>query len=171
MTMIPAALGAIASKTFAEKLITRLGYRRMLATNTVLLGTLIAGFALVQPGAPHAWLIVHLGIFGIVNSLQFTAMNTLALGALDESSASGGNSLLSVVAQVAMGMGVAAAGALLSVFGGGAPVQGSPEVLRTFHTTYACVGALSALAAIVFLQLRPHEGRMGKDGAPGDDTS
>jgi hypothetical protein len=48
--------------------------------------------------------------------LQFTAMNTVTLIDLDDASASSGNSLLSVVAQLSLSLGVACAGALLGGF-------------------------------------------------------
>ena len=45
-------------------------------------------------------------VFGAVNSLQFTAMNTITLKDLDGSMASSGNTLLSKVQMLAMSMGV-----------------------------------------------------------------
>ncbi len=158
MSMIPATLGAMASKAYAERLIRRYGYRRVLVGNTLMLGSVIAAFSLVGPAVPHAWVLAHLAIFGVFNSMQFTAMNTLALGGLDDTFASSGNSLFAVVVQLSMGIGVALAGVLLTMFSGHAPVAGSTEVLRTFHVTYLCIGGLSALAAVVFVQLGPNEG-------------
>jgi EmrB/QacA subfamily drug resistance transporter len=158
LSMIPTALGAMLSKTFAEPLIRRLGYRRTLVGNTLLLGLMIASFALAGHGTPHALLLTQLGLFGIVNSLQFTAMNTLTLGDLEKESASSGNSLLSVVMQLSMSLGVAAAAAMLAAFGGHLQAQQSPDVVRTFRATFVCVGMLSALAAFIFAQLREKEG-------------
>ncbi|MDE2048753.1 MAG: multidrug transporter subunit MdtD, partial [Betaproteobacteria bacterium] len=109
MMMIPTALGAMAVKPFAERLINSVGYRRLLVTNTLVLGVLIGSFSLLGQGAPAVVILLLLGSFGVINSLQFTAMNTLTLGDLDAAQASAGNSLLSVVMQVSMGLGVAAA--------------------------------------------------------------
>jgi len=103
----------------------------------------------------------YLGVFGIVNSLQFTAMNTLTLGDLDDARASSGNSLLSVVMQLSMSLGVAAAGALLAAFANGAAVPSGDELVHTFHATYICMGVLSALAAGIFFQLGRREGPSG----------
>jgi EmrB/QacA subfamily drug resistance transporter len=158
MMMIPTALGAMSVKPFAERLIKGLGYRRLLVGNTLLLGLLIAAFAALDRDTPVWNILVLLAVFGVVNSLQFTAMNTLTLGDLDRANASGGNSLLSVVMQLSMGLGVAAAGALLAAFAGpGAHANGAP-VMRAFHATYISVGLLSVLAAAIFLQLRSEEG-------------
>ena len=151
MTMIPLAIGAMLIKPLAKPLIDRLGYRRILIGNTVLLGSLIASLATVDAQTPRLLLLAHLSLIGMVNSMQFTAMNTVTLVGLSNRDASSGNSLLSVVVQLSMSLGVAAAGALL----GGFTVPGAdgPAVLQAFHLTFLCVGAMSMLAASLFFQL------------------
>ena len=166
LTMVPTVIGAILIKFVAERVIRHFGYRLVLVVNTLLLGGFIAGFALVDRGTPHGAILAYLGLFGICNSMQFTAMNTLTLGDLDSACASSGNSLLSVVIQVSMSLGVAAAGALLAAFATPAVIPiasdvGPSNVVRTFHATYLCMGALSALAAGIFFQLGRHEGPTG----------
>ena len=167
LTMVPIVVGAMFIKFFAEPVIKRFGYRRVLVTNTLLLGCFIAGFALVDAATPHAMILVYLGVFGICNSMQFTAMNTLTLGDLDDARASGGNSLLSVVMQLSMSLGVAAAGALLAAFATPIVIPiasdiGPRNLLHTFHATYICMGLLSALAAGIFFQLGRREGPTGQ---------
>ena len=168
MSMIPTALGAMLCKAFAGPLIRSVGYRRVLVANTMLLGAMIASFALVGTALPHAVLLAMLGCFGVVNSLQFTAMNTLTLGDLDGANASSGNSLLSVVMQLSMSLGVAAGAALLVGFSGGPAVAGSAAVLRAFHATFVCIGLLSAAAALIFLQLGRAEGAGGAPSVPAE---
>ena len=159
LTMVPSVVGAMLIKFFAEPVIKRFGYRHVLVLNTLLLGGFIGGFALVDRNTPHLAILGYLGAFGICNSMQFTAMNTLTLGDLDDARASGGNSLLSVVMQLSMSLGVAAAGALLAAFA--VPTPPGPDLMHTFHATYLCMGALSALAAGIFLQLGRREGPIG----------
>ncbi len=158
MSLIPLALAAMAVKPLAKPLIERLGYRRILTGNTLLLGVLIASLALVDADTPLLQLIGQLGLIGAVNSLQFTAMNTVTLIDLDNRDASSGNSLLSVVVQLAMGLGVAAAllGGFSREFGG------EGQLLQAFQATYLCVGLLSMLAAAIFLQLDPADGRRAR---------
>ena len=163
LTMVPTVVGAMLIKFFAEPVIKRFGYRRVLVTNTLLLGAVIAGFSLVGADTPHLLILVYLGLFGVINSMQFTAMNTITLGDLDDARASGGNSLLSVVMQLSMSLGVAAAGALLAAFATPVVIPiasdvGPSNVLHTFHATYLCMGLLSALAAGIFFQLGRREG-------------
>lgn len=148
LTMIPTVLGAMLTKTLVNRLIPRLGYRRILIGNTLLLGVMMGAFSLIDNRWPYWALVGWMGIFGALNSLQFSAMNTLTLKDLGPELASGGNSLLSVVMQLAMSMGIAVAASLLNLFHGG-----QTEWLPTFHVTYLCVGAMSMLAALIFYQL------------------
>jgi EmrB/QacA subfamily drug resistance transporter len=157
--MVPSVLGAMTSKAFVERLVSRLGYRRMLVTNTLLLGLCIGSFARLEPGVSAPGLALQMFVFGAINSLQFTAMNTITLADLPQSSAGSGNALLSVVMQLSMSLGVASAGALLLEL---APkdhtLAAGPALVLAFHRTYACIGVLGALAAIIFVQLRPEDG-------------
>ncbi len=161
LSMVPTVIGAMTIKFFAERVIKRFGYRRVLTFNTLVLGAFIASFSLVDRSTPHWLILVQLGLFGIVNSMQFTAMNTLTLGDLDDARASAGNSLLSVVMQLSMSLGVAAAGALLAAFVTAPGSSSASGLLHTFHATYLCVGALSATAAWIFFQLGRREGPSG----------
>jgi EmrB/QacA subfamily drug resistance transporter len=169
VTMIPTAAAAILTKRLVAPLIMRFGYRHVLIINTVLVGGAIASFSLITATQPIWLRIVQLAIFGAVNSLQFTAMNTLTLKDLDAENASGGNSLLSMVQMVAMSFGVATAAALLTEFtlafdaGGAAPAR-SPQLLHAFQATFVSVGLITCAAAWIFSQQKrgmsgstPHE--------------
>jgi len=158
LSMVPTVLGAMLTKTLATRLIQRQGYRRVLVANTLLLGALIASFALLDRQTSHFWLAIHLAIFGMVNSLQFSAMNTLTLGDLDAQTASSGNSLLAVVMQLSMSLGVATSSAFLLLFSGASELPRGQDLLPAFHATYLSIGAMAALAAFIFYQLRRHEG-------------
>ncbi len=173
LMMLPTSMGAILSKRLATPLITRFGYRRTLVVNTFLVGTAMASFALIS-GAEPLWLgILQLGLFGIVNSLQFTAMNTVTLKDLAGVAASSGNSLLSMVQMLSMSLGVAAAGGLLTTFVdifGRERVQG----LSAFHATFVCVGLMTAASGWIFWQLAadmPIQGQIAEPEAPEVKTS
>jgi EmrB/QacA subfamily drug resistance transporter len=154
LMMLPTSVGAILSKRLATPLITRFGFRRTLIVNTFLVGAAMASFAFISSAEFLAILILQLGLFGIVNSLQFTAMNTVTLKDLTGGVASSGNSMLSMVQMLSMSLGVAAAGGLLTTFVdlfGRDPSQS----LEAFHATFACVGLMTAVSAWIFWQLAP----------------
>jgi EmrB/QacA subfamily drug resistance transporter len=152
LIMIPMALMAIFSKALATRLLNDFGYRVVLFVNTVALGVLIALYSNFSPGTPLYVMLIIFGVFGAVNSLQFTAMNTLTLIGLPDEESSSGNSLLSVVMQLSMSLGVAVAASLMAVFlpSGTTPLAGS-ELAAGFSATYLCMGGTSVFAALIFL--------------------
>jgi EmrB/QacA subfamily drug resistance transporter len=153
MMMIPAALAGMFSKRIVVPLVHRLGYRRVLVGNTLLVGFSMASFALVRPGLPLWVHAVQFAIFGAVNSLQFTAMNTLALRDLEGELASAGNGLLSMVMMLSMSLGIAVAGGLLAAFGEGDPTH--LDTMSAFRWSFACVGLVTMTSAAIFAQLEP----------------
>jgi EmrB/QacA subfamily drug resistance transporter len=165
MMMLPTSVAAMSSKQLVTPLITRVGYRRMLVVNTVLLGAAMASFSLISPAQALWLMIIQLMFFGTVNSLQFTAMNTVTLKDLQGGEASSGNSLLSMVQMLSMSLGVAAAGGLLTTF---ADAYGHEHVLLAFHYTFICVGLMTAASAWIFWQLSPevHVDRQPKEEEP-----
>ncbi len=89
-------------------------------------------------------------------------MNTVTLIDLDDKAASSGNSLLSVVAQLSLSLGVACAGALLGGFTAAIGNDGVETVLGAFQLTFLTVGIMAMLAATIFLQLSPQDGRRAR---------
>lgn len=154
MMMLPVALASMSVKRITTPLIQRHGYRRVLVVNTGLVGVMMGSFAFSSPQQPLALLVLQLALFGAVNSMQFTAMNTLTLKDLVPAAASSGNSLLSMVQMLAMGMGVAAAGAVLAAFteffGSGV---GGAQALQAFQATFACMALITLASAWIFWQL------------------
>jgi EmrB/QacA subfamily drug resistance transporter len=153
MAMIPVALAGMASKRAVVPIVLRFGYRRVLLVNTILVGLAMASFALIGAQQP-AWLrIIQLAAFGLVNSLQFTAMNTVTLRDLEGDLASGGNSLLSMVMMLSMSLGVATASGILGAFAGVFGNSGGVAALPAFRATFVGVGLITAASAWIFWQL------------------
>lgn len=152
LIMIPIVLMAIFSKALATRLLNTFGYRAVLFVNTVALGSIIALYSNFSHDTPLYVILIIFSIFGAVNSLQFTAMNTLTLIGLPDEEASSGNSLLSVVMQLSMSLGVAVAASLMAVFlPGGTKLAAGPELAAGFSSTYLYMGGISAIAALIFL--------------------
>jgi hypothetical protein len=125
----------------------------------------MASFGLTAPGQPMALHVVQLLAFGAVNSLQFTAMNTITLKDLDGSMASSGNSLLSMVQMLAMSLGVAAAGAVLAGYNGIFGTDSPAHTLDAFQATFASMGLITVASALIFWHL-PSEVRAPRPAQP-----
>ena len=148
LMMIPVALAGMASKRAAVKLVQHYGYRWVLMTNTVLVGLAMSSFVLFDTGLALGWRLLQLALFGAVNSLQFTVMNTVTLHDLDHDQASAGNSLLSMVMMLATGFGAAAAGSLLATFND--HLGDSHGATAALHATFVCVGAITLTSTLIF---------------------
>jgi EmrB/QacA subfamily drug resistance transporter len=153
MQMVPVAIAGMISKRLILPVIREFGYRRVLVGNTLLVGFAMASFALISADEPTWLRIAQLAFFGLVNSLQFTAMNTLTLNDLEGALASGGNSLLSMVMMLSTSFGVASASGLLAAFTGVFDVRQGPAALPAFHATFVCVGLITSTSAVIFWQL------------------
>jgi Na+-translocating ferredoxin:NAD+ oxidoreductase RnfE subunit len=102
--------------------------------------------------------VVQLLFFGAVNSLQFTAMNTVTLRDLDVGMASSGNSLLSMVQMLAMSLGVAAASSVLGGYTGlfgAASTADAIDTLHAFQATFATMGLITLASSLIFWHLPP----------------
>jgi len=155
MMMLPVAATGMLSKRFVTRLILRHGYRRVLMVNTVLVGLMMASFSLTSADHPLWLRLLQLAIFGGVNSIQFTAMNTLTLKDLGVGGASSGNSLFSLVQMLSMSLGVTVAGTILAAFTKLLPRVTATNTLPAFHATFLCVGIITAATAWIFAQLAP----------------
>ncbi|QBK04284.1 MFS transporter [Hylemonella gracilis] len=153
LMMLPITLASMSMKRPGTWLLTRYGYRRVLVFNTLFVGLATASFALTTVEQPLWLRILQLMLFGAVNSMQFTAMNTLTLKDLAPAMASSGNSLLSMVQMLAMGMGVAAAGAVLAAFTGYFGNEEAAAALPAFRGTFVCMGLITLASAAIFWQL------------------
>jgi len=153
--MLPTVLASMLVKPVGTRLIQRWGYRRTLVVNTGLLAVMIASFALITPEQPFWLRVAQLLVFGASNSMQFMGMNSVTLKDLEAEYASSGNSLLSMVQMLAMGMGVAIAGAVLAGFHALWGQAGTAGSLPAFQATFICMGVMTLFSASIFTRLDP----------------
>ncbi|MFD1802459.1 multidrug transporter subunit MdtD [Mixta tenebrionis] len=149
LMMIPMVLGNMGMKRIVVQIVNRFGYRNVLVGSTLALAVVVLLFPLA---ALLGWiwaLPVVLFLQGMVNAIRFSSMNTLTLKELPDNLASSGNSLLSMVMQLSMSIGVTVAGLLLGAFGHHAAAD-SAMAHETFIYTWLCVALIIALPALVF---------------------
>jgi MFS family permease len=116
LLILPQAITGIIAKLIMPQILDRIGYRSMLATNTVILGSLLMLFATVDPGTP-VWLIVlQASCYGACTSSQYTSMNTMVYADIDGNQKSSAGSLASMAQEQSISFGVAAAGLTTAFF-------------------------------------------------------
>ena len=152
MMMVPQAFGSISAKWIVNRALTRLGYRRLLYGNTLVVAALLASFALFGRTTP-AWVIaVMVFLYGAFGGLQYTAMNTLIYHDLDIKHASMASSMASTAQYLSMSFGIALATLLMESL-----LQGHAhtDYVVAFRWTVVILAGVTALASRVFSQLRP----------------
>lgn len=156
--MIPMIIGSMGMKRIIVRVVNRFGYRRVLVSATLLLAVVSLSFPLVALMGWTLLLPIVLFFQGMLNALRFSTMNTLALKDLPNRLASSGNSLLSMVMQLSMSLGVSTAGILLGVFAHNEVVTNTPATHSAFLYSYICMAIIIALPALIFNRVPPDTG-------------
>ena len=149
----PTAIGSIIAKSTVTQVLRWFGYRKTLVGITVFIGLMIAQFSLQSPEMPLWMLLLPLFVLGMAMSTQFTSMNTITLADLTDDNASSGNSLLSMIMQLSMSIGVTIAGLLLGMFGQQHIAIDSGSTHTVFMHTWLCIAFIIALPAIIFARV------------------
>ncbi|WP_395093156.1 DHA2 family efflux MFS transporter permease subunit [Vaginella massiliensis] len=156
MMMIPSALANLTAKSLVVPIVNRLGYKKTLISNTLILGVIFFGFFILKSEAPIYHIIPLMVIQGFFSSIQFTAMNTLTLADLDDETSSEGNALLALTQQMSMSLGVSVASFILILFQNVEAYSKIPAI--TFRYTFLVLGIITLLSTLIFLQLKATDG-------------
>jgi len=158
LLMVPQALASMSLKMTMPGILRYLGYRRVLITNTVILGLLIMLFATIGVGTP-VWLIVAQAfVFGFFTSLQYTSMNTLVYADVSEDQASSASTIASTMQQMAISFGVASASLATAFFIPDRFHTSGPEMIRGTHEAFLVLGGWTIFSALVFSELKDDDG-------------
>ncbi|EGA4832168.1 MFS transporter [Salmonella enterica] len=153
LMMIPIVLGSMGMKRIVVQIVNRFGYRRVLVATTLGLALVSLLFMSVALLGWYYLLPLVLLLQGMVNSARFSSMNTLTLKDLPDTLASSGNSLLSMIMQLSMSIGVTIAGMLLGMFGQQHIGIDSSATHHVFMYTWLCMAVIIALPAIIFARV------------------
>lgn len=157
MIMMVSAISTILAKSQVVRLVHRFGYKNILIGNTILLGCIIAMFALPDKTTPLYLLTPILVMYGAVNSIQMSSMNTISLADLTPDVASGGNSLLAITQQLSMSFGVSVGALILRTTESAKWLTGG-DIESSFKYTFLILGGITLLSSIIFSQLKVNDG-------------
>jgi len=144
-------VGAMGMKTVIPLILRRFGFRRALTVNALISATLVAACATFQPGVSFAWIVGILVIGGFFRSLEFTSLNTIAYANIEHRYMSRATSLVAVVQQVSIAVGVAI-GALavdLTLWARGHDTITAAD----FQPAYLTIAVISGCAVFVFARM------------------
>ncbi len=156
--IMPQALAAMSLKMIMPIVLTRLGYRRVLNYNTIIIGVVLVLFATIGVHTP-VWLIVLQAFcFGFFSSLQYTSMNTLVYADIGESDTSMGSTIASTGQQMAISFGIAAASLAAALFVPDRFTSDAGEMIHGVHQAFLVLGGLTVLSTMVFRELKSDDG-------------
>jgi EmrB/QacA subfamily drug resistance transporter len=157
LLVMPQAIAAMSMKTIMPRLLSRVGYRGVLISNTVILGVLLMAFATIGIGTPVWVIVLQAFLYGAFTSLQYTSMNTLVYADITEKDTSSASSIASTMQQMSISFGVAAAGLTTAFF---IPSNHSnpTEMIQGIHRALIALGLLTVVSAIVFRSLNSEDG-------------
>ncbi len=153
LMMIPMVLGSMGMKRIVVQVVNRFGYRHVLVAAT--LGLALVSLLFMAVALMGWFYVLPLVLFcqGIINSMRFSSMNTLTLKDLPDELASSGNSLLSMIMQLSMSVGVTIAGLLLGMYGQHHLSVDTPVAHQIFLYTYLSMAVIIALPAFIFARV------------------
>ncbi|HEX3682885.1 MAG TPA: DHA2 family efflux MFS transporter permease subunit [Bryobacteraceae bacterium] len=158
LLIMPQAVASMTMKLIMQRLLTRLGYRGVLISNTVCIGFLLVLFATIGLGTP-VWLIVLLAfLYGGFTSLQYTSMNTLVYADINETQASNASSIASTMQQMAISFGVAIAGLATAFFVPDTIRSNRTMFIHGIHEAFIALGVFTVLSTAIFRELRSGDG-------------
>jgi EmrB/QacA subfamily drug resistance transporter len=158
LLVLACAVGDVGTKAFTTGAVRRLGFRTLLVTSALLLALGILSCALFVPRTPALAIVLVLGYIGVVRSLAFTGINTLAYADVPPARMSGATSFASTLQQLSFGIAVALAAIVLHLAALAHPVTGVPYTVADFHVAFVVVAAIGVLAAVNFARLAPDAG-------------
>lgn len=157
LIMMASAITTIYAKSQVVPLVKRFGYKNVLIVNTIILAIVIAMFALPNKTTPIFLLIPILFVYGGVNSIQMSSMNTISLADLTPEVASGGNSMLAITQQLSISFGVSIGAMILRASESSTWLTGN-DIGVSFKVTFVLLGVITLISALVFTRLNSHDG-------------
>ncbi|MUH04628.1 MFS transporter [Commensalibacter melissae] len=145
--MLPLAIASFVGKSFVDQIIRQTGYRRFLFINTILLSFSYISYVTVTSSSSWTLLVVLMLITGFINSIQFTAMNTVTVIDLSFRKQPSGSGLLSTVMQLSMASGVAVSAILLNV---DQSLHPNSAPAMHFHFTWFWLGITTLFSSFIF---------------------
>jgi EmrB/QacA subfamily drug resistance transporter len=159
LLIMPQALGAMSVKSVLRRVLSLMGYRGVLVSNTLIIGVLLAVFSTIGQRTP-VWVIVLLQFaYGWFTSLQYTSMNTLVYADIGDHDASGASSIASTMQQMSISFGVATAGLTTAFFVPHAASTIPTEMIHGIHLAFRALGGLTIVSTVVFASLKRDDGQ------------
>lgn len=166
LLMVPIAFGIIFSKLLVLRILRKVGYKRYLIVNTLIVAVVLLLFQMINQTSSVYFIASMTFIFGIAISAQFTGMNSLAFADIHQDELSAVTSITSTIQVLSQSFGVAVGAMLLRFL---SFLANQPLLLTAaiFHKTFIILAILTMLSSFVFIiGLRTGDGKQMLDAKP-----
>ncbi len=155
--LAPIAIGVVLGKPCTLYILRILGYKRVLIFNTLFSGFVITLFASINLHTPIYIIGMLTFLFGLVLTLQYGAMNSLAYADLSPENLSGATSIMGTLQQIAQSFGVAVSALLIHFY---STAFSTELTARVFQYTFISMGILTIISSGIFIQLKNNDGEL-----------
>jgi EmrB/QacA subfamily drug resistance transporter len=165
MITFATAVGAMSMKVAAARVLKRFGFRNLLVVNALISAAFLGVCATFTQTTPVAAMFALLLAGGFFRSLEFTCINTIAYAEIEPGRISRATALVSVAQQLSISAGVAVGALAVETT---VRIRDSGELSAAdFPPAFIIVAAVSAISALIFMQLKPDDGAelANRDGA------
>lgn len=156
--LVPIAVGILIIKALATRILRRYGFKRVLIINTFLVAFALWTFQTIDINTPIIAIAIMTFIFGFLIALQYSGMNSLAYADINVEQQSAATSIMSTMQQIAQSFGVAVSALLLRIFSA-IRHDNFGLTVSVFHHAFLALGCLSIFSIIVFINLKPEDGK------------
>jgi hypothetical protein len=158
LLMMPQAIAAITLKASMPRILSVIGYRGVLLSNTIIIGLQILLFATIGAATPIPLIVAQLFAYGFFSSLQYTSMNTLVYADIAEHDTSSAGSIASTMQQMSISFGVAAASLVTAIFIPDRFRVSAPEMIQGIHKAFLVLGGMTLVSTLIFAGLKKGDG-------------
>ncbi|OBX11700.1 major facilitator transporter [Gallibacterium salpingitidis] len=155
MLMVPLAISSIIMKPIITRILTKFGYKRTLISASILLTFAVIGLGFIGYSQNLIFSILIIMFYGACISMIFSSVNTLMVSELKDDQVSAGTTLLSIVQQIGISLGIAVASVVLNLYHHRA---GQQELLHSFSNTFFTLSVFGVLSMLTFLLFRSNVG-------------
>ena len=150
MTFASAA-AALVMKTCAPPILARVGFKRTLTVNAVIVAATFMAYGLFRSDTPHWAIYLVLLTGGFFRSLQFTSLNGVAYADVDRAQMSRASTLSTMGQQLAQSIGIGLAAVLLHAF----IVQAHTghATATTIAPVFVIIGVIASISTLFFIPL------------------
>jgi EmrB/QacA subfamily drug resistance transporter len=158
LLLMPQSVAAIGLKMLMPHILTRFGYRRVLLSNTILMGGTIMLFSSVGKNTPVVLIVLLAACYGFIASMQYASMNTLAYADVPGDESSMASTIASTLQQMSLSFGVAAASLAAAIFIPDRLRSSPDQMIHGIHSALLALGSCTILSALIFRELKPSDG-------------